>query len=259
MTLIFDCESHHTALSSIARLYEVNVDNIIDFLTNFDLEQHIEPGIDPTNVTLIKSFELEIGNLKNLPASVYWFHCTRAKRTETFEEGILPLGKAIDKIWNIMFSIFSDTDHEKRLFRLQKEGVNNDLYQIKIPDAFHWGPYAHLVREVAFQNEEFWAHDYLRLPEIIEDICDAYQEKYSISIEEDVMKALTPCIIKFKSNKRTDSWVVYRAILYLYCKFRGIPFFVEANTSFDAKNEIIPRKDIVNIEFIDGNKLYPIK
>lgn len=256
MNNIFDCEDQETTLISVANLYEVKSKNISDFLRNVELEKYYESHNLRSEMSMSYTLNLlvdkEFNNIKKLPDLVYWFHFTSATPNEKFQEGILPLGKALNKIWASFLDIFSNTDHEERLIRLKQEVINGNLYDEKVSDPFHWGPYAHLVKEVAFNNEEFWAHDYLQIPEIVEDICNMYEEKYSISIKSDVIKALVPCIIKFKSTKRTDKWVIYRAIIYLYRKLNNLPFIVDANTCFDSKNETIPIKDIVKIEYIDS-------
>lgn len=63
-----------------------------------------------------------------------------------------------------------------------------------------------LVRESAFNASEMRNHDYLKLPEIIEDVCWGYQERFKESIQDEIMEALRPCIVKFedRSGTRTD-------------------------------------------------------
>ena len=44
----------------------------------------------------------------------------------------------------------------------------------------HYGPYAMLVREIAFNSQVVGNHDYLKIPEIIEDMCMDVQKVYGV-------------------------------------------------------------------------------
>ena len=81
-----------------------------------------------------------------------------------------------------LFKIFKDTEHDSRLHEFKKKGIKNYHYQLKTPDPFHWGPFAMLVRDVAFNAKAIGNHDYLWLPEIIEDIFNGYYGKYGVFI-----------------------------------------------------------------------------
>ncbi|EQA1213255.1 hypothetical protein AT509_004642 [Escherichia coli] len=52
------------------------------------------------------------------------------------------------------------------------------MFQLRTGDKIHWGPFGHLVRELHFNASENGLHDYLWLPELVEDVCKAYQKKY---------------------------------------------------------------------------------
>jgi hypothetical protein len=107
-----------------------------------------------------------------------------------------------------------------------------------------------LVKEVAFHAHSIANHDYLQLPEIIEDICDYYLEKYGVSIHSDIESVLVPCIIKFRAKAKNDIGI-RPAIYYVYRCIRGEPVSQDANTCFDAKGRIIPPGDILKIEYLE--------
>ena len=107
-----------------------------------------------------------------------------------------------------------------------------------------------LVKDIAFRAKEIGNHDYLRLAEIVEDICDGYRDKYGISIHEDVVSSLKPCIVKFRSNFRIDQSCIEAAIFYVYKRTKGEPLSGDANTCFDAKGNIIPHGDILSIKYL---------
>jgi hypothetical protein len=134
---------------------------------------------------------------------------------------------------------------------MSTEGVSNYHYKLKTPDPFHWGPFAMLVRDVAFVPERLANHDYLRLPEIIEDICNGYRAKYSISIHKEVIGALVPCIVKFVVRGNRGVVGIAPAIYYVYRSMRREPLSDYANTCFDGCGKVIPRADILRIEYIE--------
>jgi len=53
-------------------------------------------------------------------------------------------------------------------------------YNLKTSSSIHWGPYAMLVKEIGFND--VGNHDYLRVPEIVEDICLSFQQQYGIEV-----------------------------------------------------------------------------
>jgi hypothetical protein len=157
----------------------------------------------------------------------------------------------IDKLWEILFSIFCNTEQEIRLKELKKHILSDYSYKLKVTDSFDWGSFAMLVKESAFKPSEIGNHDYLMLPEIYELICVIYKEKYGVIIRDDIIKALKPCIVKFRSNKGITKHYVDVAIYYLYCKFNNLQLSLDTNTCFDGGNMIIMPKDILKIEFLE--------
>lgn len=169
-----DCESYESALASLAGVYG--------------------------------AFDQQFGNPKHPVTGISWFLLTRTLDGTRFSEGILPLGAALPKLWDILVSIPKDGNKRRRLEELRVSSVPNYQYQLKVSDKLHHGPHAMLVRESAFNASEMRNHDYLKLPEIIEDVCWGYQERFKESIQDEIMEALRPCIVKFedRSGTRTD-------------------------------------------------------
>ncbi len=72
------------------------------------------------------------------------------------------------------------------------------MFQLRTGDKIHWGPFGHLVRELHFNASENGLHDYLWLPELVEDVCKAYQKKYGHDLKPHYLSVLHPCIGKRK-------------------------------------------------------------
>jgi hypothetical protein len=97
-----------------------------------------------------------------------------------------------------------------------------------------------LVKEVAFCPDDLSSHDYLRLPEILEDICSGYQETYGVSIHSQLSQQLVPTIVKFWCDEKIDINCVESALFYAYqkskkenCQCIQIHALMAVTTQFD--------------------------
>jgi hypothetical protein len=66
---------------------------------------------------------------------------------------------------------------------MRASGEISFLYNFKEegPDDIHGGPFGFLVREVAFHSPSLSTHDYLGMPETIEDICHGDEDQFGES------------------------------------------------------------------------------
>lgn len=250
--VILDCHTRDSTLTSLSKIYGVPAADLDAFLRIVDLEIYYEthyPLRDPDE-TITALLEGEIRRQPFALTQVNWFHLTRVRKTETFSQGLLPLHAVLDHVWDVLFAIFQGSEHELNLRTLTRYEVPNFQYKLKAGDRMHGGPYAMLVRDAAFRSAEIGNHDYLGLPEIIEDICLGYHERYGVSITDKVANALTPCMVKFKSTRELGRPCLEAAVYYVYLTGRGHPLSFHSNTCFDGRSSTIPLKDIISIEFL---------
>jgi hypothetical protein len=92
-------------------------------------------------------------------------------------------------------------------------------------------------------------HDYWRVPEIIEDICNGYDKQFGKSISADVGKALTPCVVKFEVRDDSARSLLEPALKYCWCKANDQPLHIGANTCFVGQGKAVPNECIKKIEF----------
>ena len=185
-----------------------------------------------------------------------WFHLTRTLPTNKFDGGILPLNKVIDRIWNDLFVLVENdlSFEEWSAFKHWMETTCNNqfahLYQLNVNNPEFWGPFAMLVREVAFHPSEVSNHDYLRAPEIVERISTCFYERYGreIDLQKRFQRETSPCVVKFIRDGG-DQASIKTALHYLYNTFWGVKVITDWNETFDAKGEIIDRKDVLKIDF----------
>ena len=252
--ITLDCENRDTALGSLSLIYGVSALEIETFLKETDLERHYaenDPQL-PGDRELTLLFEKALACTPSAIDRVFWFHLTRVSHDADFQSGILPLTGALPHVWSMILGIFKGTEYEATLRKFRDNGVPNFHYSLKVGKPHLSGPYAMLVRDAAFQSHKMGNHDYLWLPEIVEDICNGYLGVSGIKLHDTVCDALIPYVVKFWSSKQTGRGCIESAMYYLYCTAHGQGLSINANTCFDGNNCAIPRKQIVKIEKIEG-------
>ena len=249
---VIDCESRLSALKSIANLYAVSPSELDDFLGTFDLDAHYTSANSGrySDQELRVVFESTFSRESNPIDRVYWFHLTRARQVVDFENGIYPLTSSLERVWQTILDVFLGTDHEVRLRQMRENGVPNRQYELKVGVPLHSGPYAMLVRDVAICPSKIGNHDYLALPEIMDNICTGYQDAYGESIHDVLKNALVPIVVKFWSAKKIGLNCIESALYYLYLTAHDRQLNVNANTCFDGGNQAIPPSQIINVELL---------
>lgn len=251
---ILDCETEDTAYTSLENITGISKQKFIDFFNCFDMDKYYdEVDYNGTGDQLLFEKLLEMTKGKDLSYDgTMWFHLSRTTKSEVFYQGILPLGQVINSLWYFLFTLQEGilTKKQWNLFRESLTNSDEDyafLYSMKISDSFHWGPYAMLIREIAFAAKDAGNHDYLDVPEIIEDICLPFQEKFNYDLLENFKQSTIPCIVKFQTadNEKSNLGI---AMYYLYHKHKGEPLSLHSNICFDGEGKAI--KDILKIETV---------
>lgn len=249
---ILDCETYESAITSICQVYVIEKSLVEEFLASIDLNAEYENSIiyNDCDDYLKILFEKRFWPPKVQLDAVAWFHLTRTIKSSDFSEGVLPLGQALDRIWEMLSSILVAPEQKVNLATMRANGVRDFQFILKTKNDIHHGPYAMLVRDAAFNSTHIFNHDYLEIPEIIEDICNGYREQFGQCIYEVVTKKLEKCIVKFKSSKNTSHNLLAPALLYCWCTVRNEQFSSFANTCYDSEGIPIFRDQIIYVDFL---------
>jgi len=246
---VLDCETRESALNSVAALCGIQRSGILRFLKALDLEGYCNNhDCSSGEDALYGEFEMTYGCTITPPARVYWFHMSRCLRGCLFSEGLLPLGEARNCIWHTIHQVFDGTEHMPNLLELENVDYFGERYEARRRSPELQGPYAFLVREVADAPSINGIHDYLRMPETLEDICCTYEARYGTDIRRRLSEALAPVIVKFWTPVFKPYYVKI-ALFFAYNSLHNIHLRT-ANTCYDDKNTAIPAEQIVKVEWI---------
>jgi hypothetical protein len=252
--MILDCENAETALQSVSRFFRASASELASFLQTINLESIYEANWRELPSPDEYLFDRVVENFCSplTPERIAWFHLTRTTRLTNFLDGLLPLGEALPKVWKMLIELAPDQVTKRNLRAMQSDGVEDFQYNYKAPDKFHWGPYAVLVREVAFHSQDLGQHDYLGMPEIIEDICNGYNKHYGVSIFHVYEQQLHPCIVKFLGETTYLDGCLRAALSYGWSAAHRRRPTGDAIMCFDGNGSSIPSSDIISIEFVNA-------
>lgn len=252
---VLDCETFETALISLEKITNLKSTEILNFLYNFDMEDFYDrnPYSDTGDKVLLNEFKTRFKPITDYDQT-NWFHLTRVIRSENFKKGILPLKDVIKSKWDAIYNLVSDciSNEEWTGFRKKMQngllGHNSNLYKMKTSNSMFDGPYAMLIRETAFNANEMSNHDYLKIPEIIEDILICFEMETGYNLLDRYKKISSPCIVKFRTEFTNPNYLG-PVLFYLYNKIHSQKLSRRCNTSYNAHGMKIPPENILNVEY----------
>jgi len=247
---VLDCESIELTYQSLEDILGINKSRLNILFDSIDIYDGSCSGIEP--IKRLYSYVLnEIQCQADFDAT-YFFHCTRTKRGNEFEEGLLPLNEVIDKMWDFLFDLTEGqvTPQQWADFRHSIESSNShwaNLYTMKLANAkLHGGPHASLIKETTIKetnSSKLW--NYFEIPEIIDDICKCCP--FKINLRHKFTTNTAPYIVKFIDYTNNKDALLH-ALLYAYHKHRHLELSDNCNTCFSGKGQPVPKNRIITIK-----------
>ena len=253
--VLLNCASTATALDSLAAAARVpprDVQAALRSIECAELERHDDP------VRALPHLASEwVGRRLGAFSQVRYFHGTRTRDPDSFRRrGLLPLGAVLEDIWRELRDIGAEHmgAEDFDLLRAEVErgdgGDGGGLYRLKTPALMHHGPFAEYVREHFLRPQELSSHDYLRTPELIEDIAYAAQDLRGVDLLGAYTAATKPCIVAFDMPLEHDTNAVEATCWYLWAAARG-ELTRYACGGFDGHGVAVPPASIRDVEIVD--------
>lgn len=257
--MILDCQDEKTALISVADYYGQPVDvisNIIKSVNFSSLHKREVDRYDYFTDFLFEYFRKKFG--VGTIDQIMWYHLSRSLNPERYYNGILPLNEILPQLQSDLYCLVKDRISNEEWIDIcngKGAGFRKSRFDFKRECKDHYGPYAMLVREIAFNSNQVGNHDYLRIPEIIEDMCMGMENEYGIDLIGKYIEKSMPVITKFRkvvSDHGKDKNYIGTALCYLYRKLNNKALSLICNTCFCGYGEGIKAEDIILVEVLKG-------
>lgn len=251
--LRLDCASRQTTEQSLVAAFGCSVDDLRRFVVDPTHGAHFEEHWQrlPEFERWLYQRACETLGQPRLPTEFCWFHGTRVPEGTTFSEGILPLGAWLPRLRAAVVATLDDEVAKREVeLAFDREGGFDMHFGNKVKDAIHWGPFAILVREVADVAKSVGQHDYLGMPEIIEDLCEDVRLASGLDLLPVFEERWKPAMVKFFAPADDSApYALATALCYLReCALKGLPGH-GAVWCFDGDNRAIPPERILGVEW----------
>lgn len=237
-----DCETYETALRSVSKIMCIPQEELLSHFVNTDYETLYEEQQFQLSFeefvfrTVCNTFHVDDIRID----LIYWFHLSRTMHPEWFyEKGILSL-REMEPL------LHADIEQLRRQMPNPPHYTCRGTTYSMLHDSYRQGPFAMLVKDVAFCHDEIGHHDYLSIPECVEDMgADIAKLFYNNS---------TSVIVKFHAVPQFYAEAYLENVLcYLYCALNKKELFIECNTCYEAPLHKILPEDIDYVEEVLGN------
>lgn len=258
---ILDCgniDSTYNSIQCITGLSRDDINSILNrFIPNRKTSKYSEMYASSEIFNQILNKEFRITSTVEY---VMWFHASRTHNVNQYKNGLSTLPEALDGVWDFLYSLVKDDIDKKEWYEFRHKMTNKKyanhhtfLYNFKVPDSFHWGPYGFLIKDLIFFPTEIGNWDYLGSAEIAYDICITFNQYFNVDLFTKYYENTIPVIVKFRDKKYDPKYLGY-AMMYLFKIFFNEQLESSCNYCYNGKSKSVSKNDIVTIEKISGWK-----
>lgn len=241
--MVLDFENFRTTRNSVLGIMNIKEPELEELLRNWKFDSNSYADVQFYNHLINNNL------IKNEIEKVSWFHLTRTwNGDEPFKDGIQPLCQVINVIWANIRSIWCSISESEFTCFKEKYIFESDRYRNRLTHCNNHGPFAMLFKEVSKNPKKEGNHDYLSMPEIVEDILVKIKAKYNIDLSEKYRHSTKPIIVKFFQVENVEQYIG-NALYYLHGKINNTGNELRANTCFDAKGIVVPFNWIEYVKF----------
>lgn len=242
--VVLDCETPELAQESVASILGLTQGELSAYLRAFKFNP--EDNSDRLLYSILRDKKITWGF-----SATAWFHFTRCKLAESFENGLLPLPDVIEQIWNFLFEIQSCVNKvvwDKFRSKIESE----DIYRIRMDNRGfgQCGPYGVLIGDLAFNAKIGQDHYLKKAPEIVIFICREFLKQFGYALQDDYTRSTKACIVKFETDTSELSHFL-SAINYVYAIEQPEPKFnIYQSDGYCGKGVPIKPIQIKKISFL---------
>jgi hypothetical protein len=248
---VLRCRDAGVAVQSLAALFGVAPDRFAHALPEAAAVVEADPEAELVRA-IVPALTANLGRPPDTPGRIHFFHGTRAFEPHLFaQRGLLPLWAVLDDLWNRMHGLAPEIPAEA--FIALREGLEGG--RIEAPtykhrfDTYDDGPNGVLVRDVLVNPNVYHSSEFIRIPEIVEDICVAARNELRVDLEPRFEHATTPCIVEFSTHPREVHQALTAACWYAEAALRGTTAAGgDAFWNFDGDGVAVPAEDIVFVD-----------
>jgi hypothetical protein len=260
---VFSCASREAAAESLAAVLGAPASEVvaaIEAIRRADLEA---AGDDPWRAlaTVVRQ-TLGVRELRRLQLTRFFHGVRTVDPTRYRRDGLLPLDQALEAMWGDLRHVGGDLLDDaqfaelRRRVELGEPGHNATLYRDKTGHPMHFGPWAVLVREDLMRTAELSNHEYLRVPEIVEDIAISAQELFDVPLLAAYEAAARPCIVVFDMPDERWETSVLSACWYVRERLDGgLSHHTTSGGGFCGHGDAVPPSAIVDVELLTDDDL----
>lgn len=251
---VLRCYDSLTALESLAALFDVVPDDLAAALPSAARAVEADQHAPYPDRLLVPAVAAVLGRPPSPPTRIRYFHGTRIfDPAEIVQQGLLPLSRLIDGIWEHMAGLAPEVAPERFVaLRQAIEGGEVDAlnYGARLDlKARDDGPHGALVRDVLLAPSS----TFVRIPETVENICVAARTFLGVDLEPRYERETSSCIVEFSAAPANLDQALAAACWYVVATLRdeAEPTAGDAHWNFSGDGVAVPSGDIVAVETVE--------
>lgn len=234
---MIDCYDRKACIESLSRCAGMSWEALRQIIR--DRSAHLDPHDDP-----MKRYDPTLLGVEFGTYEVCWYHAARTWDPQAYQQGIKPLSDVLESIRTRIEFLIRKSGHSFSIDDALKDQTHPyaRLYRMKVGDAAHHGPYGHLIRHRILTQAESGRHDYLKIPEIVEDILMCIKSAFGLDLSDLFSRETVKVVVRFRST-HDASYALKHALGYAFTGSLG------CNTCCDNRGPV-DKLDVLGVDVV---------
>lgn len=251
------CSSPSTACSTLQSWFQCTESEIKNFLRTNWMQKYEQTGqfYDTDFEDYLYKCALKRFTPTQNVSRIHWFHGTRSTNPSSFKErGIIPLNQILPELQWKLDSLAEKHGIPQATKISENHGHHAFLMSLKKQNDMDQGPCAMLNLEAVTNATQYDCHDYIDMPEIIEDYAYVKYGDYAEKLLSIYRKIASPIVVEFwctpeDLNCPKPCHVIGTVLLYLYMamhKYEDVSWS-GCNTCYSGCGNIVDPSQIIRV------------